>query len=56
MAIPAMEAELGISKTQLGIFLTLHAIYMECEGYRTQEKHQEGSEEDQLKRREDHSR
>ena len=26
MAIPAMEAELGISKTQLGIFLTLHSI------------------------------
>jgi OPA family glycerol-3-phosphate transporter-like MFS transporter/OPA family sugar phosphate sensor protein UhpC-like MFS transporter len=26
MAIPAMEAELGITKTQLGIFLTLHSI------------------------------
>ena len=26
MAIPAMEAELGISKTHLGIFLTLHSI------------------------------
>ena len=26
MAIPAMGAELGISKTQLGIFLTLHSI------------------------------
>ena len=26
MAIPAMEAELGISKIQLGIFLTLHSI------------------------------
>lgn len=26
IAIPAMEAELGISKTQLGIFLTLHSI------------------------------
>ena len=26
MAIPAMEAELGISKMQLGIFLTLHSI------------------------------
>lgn len=26
MAIPAMEAELGISKTQLGIFLTIHSI------------------------------
>lgn len=26
MAIPAMEAELGISKTQLGIFLTLHSL------------------------------
>ena len=26
MAIPAMEAELGISKTQLGVFLTLHSI------------------------------
>lgn len=26
MAIPSMEAELGISKTQLGIFLTLHSI------------------------------
>ena len=26
MAIPAMEAELGISKTQLGIFLTLHSV------------------------------
>ena len=26
MAIPAMEQELGISKTQLGIFLTLHSI------------------------------
>ena len=25
MAIPAMEAELGISKTQLGIFLTVHS-------------------------------
>ena len=26
VAIPAMEAELGISKVQLGIFLTLHSI------------------------------
>lgn len=26
MAIPAMEAELGISKTELGIFLTIHSI------------------------------
>jgi len=26
IAIPAMEAELGITKTQLGIFLTLHSI------------------------------
>ena len=26
MAIPAMEAELGISKTQLGIFLTFHSL------------------------------
>ena len=26
MAIPAMEAELGVSKMQLGIFLTLHSI------------------------------
>ncbi|MBQ1209473.1 MAG: MFS transporter [Bacteroidales bacterium] len=26
IAIPAMEAELGISKTQLGLFLTLHSI------------------------------
>ena len=26
MAIPAMETELGITKTQLGIFLTLHSI------------------------------
>lgn len=26
IAIPAMEQELGISKTQLGIFLTLHSI------------------------------
>ena len=26
MAIPAMEAHLGISKVQLGIFLTLHSI------------------------------
>ena len=26
IAIPAMEAELGISKTQLGIFLTLHSV------------------------------
>ena len=26
IAIPAMEAELGISKTQLGVFLTLHSI------------------------------
>ena len=26
MAIPAMEAELGISKTQLGVFLTLHSV------------------------------
>ena len=26
MAIPAMEKELGITKTQLGIFLTLHSI------------------------------
>lgn len=26
MAIPAMESELGVSKTQLGIFLTLHSI------------------------------
>ena len=30
MAIPAMEAELGISKTQLGIFLTLHSIIYGC--------------------------
>lgn len=26
IAIPAMEAELGISKTQLGIFLTVHSL------------------------------
>ena len=26
MAIPAMEAELGISKTQLGMFLTVHSV------------------------------
>ena len=26
MAIPAMEAELGISKTQLGVFLTFHSL------------------------------
>ena len=26
IAIPAMEAELGISKTQLGLFLTLHSV------------------------------
>lgn len=30
MAIPAMEAELGISKTQLGIFLTLHSLIYGC--------------------------
>lgn len=30
IAIPAMEAELGISKTQLGIFLTLHSIIYGC--------------------------
>ena len=26
MAIPAMEKELGITKTELGIFLTIHSI------------------------------
>lgn len=30
MAIPAMEAELGISKTQLGMFLTLHSLIYGC--------------------------
>lgn len=30
IAIPAMEAQLGISKTQLGIFLTAHSIIYGC--------------------------